>query len=146
MPVAWVKKQGAVTLTHTCAPLSFKKKTGKSHCTASVANFSKSPANTNVEITGDDNLDYSNPSAGASLIHHGEGVQWSGTLSPAIPPQITAINSTSGPAGGYLPLSLFGSSAVGGAPMTRSRTSTCPRSSTAASLIRGSASSRTGTS
>ena len=44
MPVAWVKKQGAVTLTHTCAPLSFQKKTGKSHCTASVANFSKPPA------------------------------------------------------------------------------------------------------
>ena len=64
MPVAWVKKQGAVTLTHTCAPLSFQKKTGKSHCTASVANFSKLPAATNVEITGDNNLDYSNPSAG----------------------------------------------------------------------------------
>ena len=147
MPVAWVKKQGAVTLTHTCAPLSFQKKTGKSHCTASVANFSKNPANTNVEITGDKNLDYSNPSAGASLIHHGDGVEWSGTLSPAIPPQITAINPTTGPAGGYLPLSLFGvASDRRCRPTTRSRTSTCPRSSTAASPTRGSASSRTGTS
>ena len=114
MPVAWVKKQGAVTLTHTCAPLSFKKKTGKSHCTASVANFSKSPANTDVEITGDDNLDYSNPSAGASLIHHGDGVEWSGTLSPAVPPQIDAINPTTGPAGGYLPLSAFGVAPISG--------------------------------
>ena len=114
MPVAWVKKQGAVTLTHTCAPLSFKKKTGKTSCTATVANFSKSPANTNVEITGDDGLDYSNPSAGASLIHHGDGVQWSGTLSPAIPPQITAINPTTGPAGGYLPLSAFGVAPISG--------------------------------
>jgi hypothetical protein len=112
MPVAWVKKQGDVTLTHTCAPLSFQKKTGETHCTASVANFSQQPAGTNVEITGDNNLDYSNPSAGASLIHHGEGVTWSGTLSPAIPPQVTGINATTGPAGGYLPLSLFGSSLV----------------------------------
>jgi hypothetical protein len=114
MPVAWVKKQGAVTLTHTCAPLSFQKKTGKTHCTASVANFSQSPASTNVEITGDDKLDYSNPSAGASLIHHGDGVEWSGTLSPAIPPQVTAINPTSGPAGGYLPLSAFGIAPIAG--------------------------------
>jgi Subtilase family/PA domain len=114
MPVAWVKKQGAVTLTHTCAPLSFQKKTGKTHCTANVANFSKSPANTSVEITGDNNLDYSNPSAGASLIHHGDGVEWSGTLSPAIPPQVNAISSTTGPAGGYLPLSLFGIAPIAG--------------------------------
>jgi hypothetical protein len=44
------------------------------------------------------------------VIDGGEGVQWSGTLSPAVPPQVTAINNITGngPAGGYLPLTLFG--------------------------------------
>src|SRR5262249_33931310 len=49
-----------------------------------------------------------NISAGASPIAHNNGLTWSGTLSPAIPPQIASITPTSGPAGGYLPLSLFG--------------------------------------
>ena len=41
-------------------------------------------------------------------------MEWSGTLSPAVPPQINAISPTTGPAGGYLPLSLFGIAPIAG--------------------------------
>jgi subtilisin family serine protease len=111
IPVAFVKQQGAVTLTHTCSPLTFAKRTGHTHCTASVANFSQQAADTSIEVRGSKDLDYSNPSAGASLIGRGDGVRWNGTLSPAIPPQINSITATDR-IGGYLPLSLFGGNLV----------------------------------
>ena len=37
IPVAFVKQQGAVTLTHTCSPTTFPTKTGVAHCIATVA-------------------------------------------------------------------------------------------------------------
>jgi hypothetical protein len=36
------------------------------------------------------------------------GFTWSGTLSPSLPPTVNSITSGGSPAGGYLPLSLFG--------------------------------------
>ena len=43
-------------------------------------------------------------------------MQWSGTLTPAMPPQVTSIANITGggPAGGYLPLSLFGIAPIAG--------------------------------
>jgi hypothetical protein len=38
------------------------------------------------------------------VIGDSAGVQWSGTLTPAAPPQVTSITTTTGPAGGYLAL------------------------------------------
>ncbi len=116
IPVAFVKKQGDVTLTHTCSPLAFAKKTGHTHCIVTVANFSQVSADTSIEVRDGRNLDYSNPSAGASLIGHDDGVRWNGTLSPAIPPQVTSITDVtgSGPDGGYLSLALLGVGPVAG--------------------------------
>jgi subtilisin family serine protease len=117
IPVAFNKRQGVVTLTHDCAPTTFPKKTGVAHCTARVANFSQSPANVDLTVTNLDRgkLDFTNISAPASAIKRDDGVQWSGTLTPSVPPQVTAMsvaNPAQTPAGGYLPLSLFGSSLV----------------------------------
>jgi subtilisin family serine protease len=120
IPVAFVKKQGAVTLSNTCSPLSFPASTNAhptaSHCTATVANFSAQSADAALNIQQDrgPELQYKNVGAPGSVIGSGDGVQWSGTLSPAVPPQVTGVTPGSSPAGGYLPLSLFGITPIAG--------------------------------
>ena len=59
-------------------------------------------------------LQYKNVGAPGSVIGSGDGVQWSGTLSPAIPPQVTGVTPGASPAGGYLPLSAFGITPIAG--------------------------------
>ena len=59
-------------------------------------------------------LDFTNISAPATAIRRVDGATWSGTLSPAIPPQVTSITPTTGPDGGYLALSLLGVPPVAG--------------------------------
>jgi len=121
MPVAFVKKQGPVTLTNSCSPLSFPAYTNanptSTHCTVSAANFAQGTASASINVSQREKgkaLSYKNVGAPGSVIGSGDGVQWSGTLSGAIPPQVNAINNItgSGPAGGYLPLSLFGGNLV----------------------------------
>jgi hypothetical protein len=118
IPVAFRKvatAAGAVGLTHSCAPTTFPV-TGSSHCTVSVSNFAPVPADVSVQVAGSPGLHYANVSAPASLVGPHFGATWKGTLTPALPPAVTAINNItgSGPAGGYLPLSLFGIPAVSG--------------------------------
>ncbi len=117
IPVAFVKKQGAVTLSNTCSPLSFPASTNAhptaTHCSATVANFSPQSADAALNISQQERggaLIYKNVGAPGSVIGSGDGVQWSGTLAPAVPPQVTAINNVTGqgPDGGYLDLSLLG--------------------------------------
>ncbi len=112
IPVAFVKKQGVVTLTHTCAPTTFPKRKGAAHCTASVANFGSVEANVGLTVTNLDRsrgLDFTNISAPASSIRWNDGVRWNGVLSPALAPTVDSLQDVSGegPVGGYLPLSLF---------------------------------------
>ena len=116
IPVAFVKKQGAVTLTNSCSPLSFAARTGASHCTVSAANLSPQSANVALNVAGPKGkkLQYENVGLPGSVVGAGEGVQWSGTLSPAIPPQVTGVTPGSSPAGGYLPLSAFGITPIAG--------------------------------
>jgi subtilisin family serine protease len=120
IPVAFVKQQGAVTLSNTCSPLSFPASTSahptSTHCTATVANFSPLSADAALNIKQDKGpeLQYKNVGAPGSVIGSGDGVQWSGTLSPAVPPQVTGYTPGSSPAGGYLPLSLFGITPIAG--------------------------------
>ena len=91
IPVAFVKKQGDVTLSNSCSPLSFASHTGVSHCTVSAANFSQQSADVTLNVAGPSGkkLEYKNVGFPGSVVGAGEGVQWSGTLSPAIPPQVT---------------------------------------------------------
>jgi subtilisin family serine protease len=113
IPVAFVKKQGSVTLSHSCTPLTIPSGSGLSHCSASVSNFASVAANVSVDVSSQDKgLAYSNVSAPATS--SGDAVHWNGTLAPAVPPQITSITSTSGPDGGYLDLSLLGVGPVAG--------------------------------
>jgi hypothetical protein len=115
IPVAWVKRQGVVTLNHECAPTTFKARIGHADCLVSLTNFSSTPAVVDLSVSSPDRrLEYSNISAPASAIRRTDGVQWSGTLSPAIAPTIDAINAVTPPNFGYLPLAFFGVPPLGG--------------------------------
>jgi subtilisin family serine protease len=114
IPVAFVKKQGVVTLTHGCAPSTFAAGSGLSHCNATVANFAAIAANVNMSVTGTRGLMYGNVVPPATPININQGAKWSGTLTPAIPPQVTSITPTTGPDGGYLALSVLGVPPVAG--------------------------------
>lgn len=106
IPVAFVKQQGSVTLTQTCNPLTIPARTGASHCSATVTNFASVSANVSLNVSDPaKGLDYTHASPPATA--SSSGVNWSGTLSPAVPPLITSITPTTGPGEGYLPLSLF---------------------------------------
>jgi hypothetical protein len=111
IPVAFFKQQGAVSLSHTCDTNTFVKRTGHATCTATMTNNSPVAANTELTVRNvghDRDLEFSNPTPPATVTHHGAKVEFSTTLTPTIPPQVVAISPTIGPAGGYLPLSLFG--------------------------------------
>ncbi len=111
LPVAFTKKQGTVSLSHACSPTTIQAKTGHSHCSATLANAGSEPANAQLTVTNLDKgkgLDFSNISAPARAIKKKDGVQWSGILSPALPPTVDSITPATGPAGGYLPLSTMG--------------------------------------
>ena len=121
MPVAFVKKSGTVTVTNTCSPLSFPVTTAgnphSTHCTVGAANFGSTASNVSLTVQQRERgpgLIYKNVGAPGSVIGSGDGVQWSGTLSPAVPPQVTGFTSTSGPDGGYLRLALLGVGPVSG--------------------------------
>ena len=111
IPVAFNKRQGAVTLTHTCTPTTFSTN-GAAHCSATVANFAPVAANVNLTVSSPDKgLTYSDVTGGATLV--GNSVRWSGSLTPSIPPQIVSI-TPSEEIGGYLPLSAFGVPPIAG--------------------------------
>ncbi len=117
IPVAFFKRQGIVTMTHTCDTNTFVKRTGHARCTATLANGSAIAADAVVKVRNvghDDDLEFSNPTAPATTFHGDVGINWAGTLTPTVPPQVTAITPTSGPAGGYLPLSIFGIAPIAG--------------------------------
>ncbi len=118
IPVAFVKKQGTVTLANTCSPLTIKRESGLSHCSATVANLGSSPANVALNVSNFDpgaSLLFKNIAAPAfASIGRDLGVGWSGTLSPATPPTVNSITPTVGPDEGYLALSIFGVPPVAG--------------------------------
>jgi hypothetical protein len=117
LPVAFFKRQGAVTLSHTCDTATFAARTGHAHCQATVTNFAAIAAETTLSITSPEKgkgLDYSNVTGPAGTTATSNGVLWTGTLAPVVPPQVTSIAPTVGPAGGYLPLSIFGIAPIAG--------------------------------
>jgi subtilase family protein/PA domain-containing protein/fibronectin type III domain protein len=117
IPVAFVKKQGTVSLSNTCSPLSIAVSTGVSHCTVTAQNLGTVAASTSLTVSSRENgkpLRYTNIGSPGSVIGKGEGVQWTGSLTPALAPAVNSIDNITGngPAGGYLPLSAFGGSLV----------------------------------
>ena len=117
LPVAFVKQQGSVTLSHTCSPLNFQARTGVSHCTVSAANFGSVESNASLNVSQVERgkaLNYLNVGLPGSVIGSGDGVQWSGTLSPAVPPSVNSVTPGAGAGFGYIPLSAFGITPISG--------------------------------
>ncbi|MDQ6793678.1 MAG: S8 family serine peptidase [Chloroflexota bacterium] len=113
IPVAFVKQQGAVTLTNTCAPTTIARRSGRARCDATVSNLSAVAANVRLRVTGK-GLRFTQIMPPASAIDGNQGAKWSGTLTPAVPPQVASIAPTTGPDGGYLALSVLGVPPVAG--------------------------------
>ena len=111
IPVAFNKHQGAVTLSQSCAPTTIAAQAA-SHCTATASNFAPTAANVNLAVNTEKSLHFQNTTGATSVSPH--SASWSGSLSPAIPPQVVSITSGGSPAGGYLPLSIFGIAPIGG--------------------------------
>lgn len=116
IPVAFVKKQGDVTLDYDCSPATFASKTGSSHCSATVTNqVSTSPVSANLSVdAGKLTVKNAVVSTGTKVGMKAGALQWSGTLSATQPPSIVSVAPGTGPAGGYLPLSLFGIPPIAG--------------------------------
>ena len=96
IPVAFYRQQGQVTLTHVCSPLTIAAKTGLSHCAATVTNLASVSANASLNVTNLDRgrgLDFTSISAPAKAIKRNDGAKWSGSLTPALPPQVASIAS-----------------------------------------------------
>jgi hypothetical protein len=122
IPVAFFKRQGAVTLSHTCAPTSFPKGSS-ADCRVAAQNLAPAEANTHVDVNSPDPSSLGIVNAAATVNPDSSGVltprpdrgfDWNGTLSPAIAPTVDSITAGGSPAGGYLPLSGFGVTPIGG--------------------------------
>ena len=119
IPVAFNRTQGDVHLVNSCAPTTFQAIAEHAHCTVAAQNFNAGPANVQLQVNGFQRgqppLIYSNIKAPAHTFKTPLGFLWRGQLSPAIPPQVTSVAPTAtGPAGGYVPLSLFGVAPIKG--------------------------------
>jgi hypothetical protein len=123
IPVAWVKTQGAVALTSTCAPPSIVKG-AVTNCTTTATNNSANASATDIsehfgatgKLLHQNFTENHNGASSGTLTSGPNGYDWSGTLSAAVPPQVTAINDITGdgPDGGYLALSLLGVPPIAG--------------------------------
>ncbi len=105
LPVAFFKTQAGVSLTHACASTSIPVGSSTS-CSVTATNLSPVSTGYDLSLTGGSSrLRIQNVSAPG--VQTNTGFTASGTLSPSVAPPITSIAPGVGPAGGYLPLSLF---------------------------------------
>jgi hypothetical protein len=121
LPVAFFKKQGAVSLTHTCSPTSIPQG-ATSSCTVKAQNLAPARSRVHVDVNTPSAaaVGIANPSATVNADSSGrlrsrapDGFDWDGRLSPALAPTVDSITPGGSPAG-YLPLSGFGVAPVGG--------------------------------
>jgi hypothetical protein len=122
IPVAFFTKQGGVTLTHTCSPDSFPRGSS-SACQVVAQNLTPVDAQAHVSVQSPNPSGLGivnaaatlNPdSSGTLTTNPDRGFAWDGTLSASIAPTVDSITPGGSPAGGYLPLSLFGIAPIGG--------------------------------
>ncbi len=112
IPVAALPGNGAVAMTHTCAPTTVAVNVA-AQCAVSLTNNAPVPAPVDLSLVAPSRVTVSDVSAPATATGT-TGFTWSGTLSPSLPPNVTSITPGGSPAGGYLPLSLFGITPIGG--------------------------------
>jgi subtilase family protein/fibronectin type III domain protein/PA domain-containing protein len=122
MPVAFFKRQGAVTLSHTCSPTSVSRGSSAS-CEVRAQNLASVEAATHVDVNTQDPssvgirnaAETHNPtSTGVLTPRPDRGFDWDGTLSAAIAPTVDSITAGGSPKGEYLPLSSLGVPPIGG--------------------------------
>ncbi|MEP7275518.1 MAG: S8 family serine peptidase, partial [Betaproteobacteria bacterium] len=113
LPVAFNKRQGQVSLAHSCAPSSFTVD-GATTCTVRVENFSPSEANVAVEVDASNGLTYSDVTNGATLSKSKDVITLSGMLIAPNAPGIDIVVAPGSTPAGYLPLSFFGIAPVAG--------------------------------
>ncbi len=122
IPVAFVKQQGSATMTNSCTPATIPSSNGTiagslSHCTVSVSNLGSTASTVSLSVAQQEKgkeLKFKNVGPSGSVVGNGEGVQWSGVLSPAVPPSVNSFSPTVGPDGGYLDTSLLGVAPIAG--------------------------------
>jgi hypothetical protein len=113
MPVAFLKTQGDVTLSHTCTPTTISINNAAA-CQVTATNLAPVEANYDLSLTGPAKNRLQINKISAPAVPSGNGFTASGTLSPSVAPEIISIDPGVGPAGGYLPLSLFGVAPIPG--------------------------------
>ena len=114
LPVTARVADSAVPMTHTCEPTDLTRNEDAA-CTVTLTNTSAAPAPVELSLDAGNRVDISSVSAPATGT--ARGFSWSGSLTPALPPTITSVDSIPAdqtPGGGYLPLSLFGIAPIGG--------------------------------
>jgi subtilisin family serine protease len=113
LPVAFFTKQGAVSLSHTCAAASVKQGSS-TPCQLKATNTSPAPATTTITVSGAQKgkLEVRNVAPPATATR--DGLTWTGTLSAAKAPTITGLVTPGGSPAGYLPLSGFGVAPITG--------------------------------
>jgi hypothetical protein len=112
IPVAFTKRPGVVSLSHSCSPTTIARGASAS-CSVIAQNLAPVPAQASVSVEGPRNGQLSIENVAAPGVPTKNGLSWSGALSPAIAPQIVSLTSPGLPFG-YVPLDLFGVPTVGG--------------------------------
>ena len=107
IPVAFDRAQGRVTLTHTCDSTDLSRNQ-ETTCTVSATNLAPVDTAVSIDVKAPKGVHVSDVSAPA--VASSGGAHWAGTLSAGLAPRVVSIASAGGtsPAGGYLPLSVFG--------------------------------------
>jgi subtilisin family serine protease len=122
IPVAFFKRQGAVTLSHTCSPTSIPSGASSS-CEVVAQNLAPVEAATHLDVNSPDPSSvgirnaaetHNSTSTGVLTPDPDRGFGWDGTLSPAIAPTVDSITPGGSPDGGYLPLRTLGVAPIGG--------------------------------
>jgi uncharacterized repeat protein (TIGR01451 family) len=112
IPVTIIRRQPVLTMTKSCAPDSIKK--GETAgCSITITNTGFDNANVNLVDEMPHGLDLV-PGSVVNATEAGNGLSFNGVIAGAAPPQVNVAPGSS-PAGGYLPLSLFGITPISGA-------------------------------
>ena len=111
LPVVAKRGPSSIGLTHMCDPTALERRQ-VAQCEATVTNQTSVAADATVTVTAPAKVEIGDVKAPA--VPTANGLQWSGTLSPALPPTVDSIAQGVGPGGGYLPLSAFGITPIAG--------------------------------
>lgn len=111
IPVAFVKKQGSVTLDHSCSLATFERR-GTTTCAVSARNLAAVPAEAKLEVEASRGLEYTNVTP-PGVRERRDRITWSGILTAGFAPPVSGI----APGGAGAPYGYFALSSLGIAPI-----------------------------